>query len=232
MSFFKKKISFFNPPAKEVTSQSTQQIDSEPSPRLILVVPRQPPLRAESQSSSHRAQQPPRPEPWSVQRLNLLHQTSLNTSDPFRRSPSPFPQFGHALSATASAAGELFLFGGVVDDSACKDLYMFSWWELSATLSTTLLQTSREVPSPRVKHACARIGNGLLTWGGITDITEGVINWPQDDSLYLLNIGMSDLLMSRVTLANQGFLLSSIKSSVSAASANSRLKPEPHSAEW
>ncbi len=31
-----------------------------------------------------------------------------------------------------------------------------------------------------------------------------------DDSLYLLNLGMSDLLMSRPTPADQGFLRSSI----------------------
>lgn len=220
MFFFKnkKKISLFDrAPAKGVTSQSTERNDSKPPVSPPRHIPRQPPtgppLSPKSQSSSDsspREQQPPRPEPWSVQHLNLLHQTSLNTSAPSRQSPSPFPRFGHALSATASAAGGLFLFGGVVDDSASNDLYMFSWWKLSATLSTTLLQTSGEVPSPRIKHACARIGNVLLTCGGITGITEGVIIWPQDDSLYLLDIGTLDLLTLRATLANQGSLLSSI----------------------
>jgi hypothetical protein len=61
---------------------------------------------------------------------------------------------GHALPATATAAGELFLFGGLAHNSLRNDLYMISTWDLSATL----LQTSGEVPSPRFM----RIGDSLL----------------------------------------------------------------------
>jgi hypothetical protein len=97
----------------------------------------------------------------------------------------------------------LFLFGGFVGGSARNDLYAFSWWELSATLSATLLHTSGEVPSPRLRHAGARFGTVLLIWGGATNISDqGEISGPYDDSLYLLNIGTSDFLMSRLTLAD------------------------------
>src|SRR6266849_2081111 len=61
--------------------------------------------------------------------------------------PSPFSQYGHALPTSATSAGELFLFGGLVD-SACNDLYVFSMRDLSATL----WQTSGEIPSPCVRH--------------------------------------------------------------------------------
>src|SRR6266699_1995152 len=56
-------------------------------------------------------------------------------------SPSPFPRDSYTLNATATAAGELFLFGDYVDGRASNDVYVFSTREFS----TTLLQTSGEV---------------------------------------------------------------------------------------
>ena len=98
-------------------------------------------------------------------------------------SPSPFPRYGHALPATATSAGELFLFGGLVQDSARNDLYVFSTRDLSATL----LQTSGEVPGPRIGHAGAQISSVLIIWGGDTrENGKG----KQDESLYLLNLRM------------------------------------------
>jgi hypothetical protein len=84
----------------------------------------------------------------------------------------------------------LFLFGGLVHDSARNDLYVFSTRELSGTL----LQTSGEIPSPRVGHAGALVSSVLLIWGGDTNTGgQEVPTEPQDDSLYLLNLGTSDL---------------------------------------
>ena len=140
--------------------------------------------------------------------LNLLPPTSPSKSaPPSKLSPSPFPRFGHALSATASATGELFLFRSYVDGSARNDSYAFLWWELSATL----LQTSGEVPSPRLRHASARFGTVLLIWGGTTNVSDqGEIRGPYDDSLYLLNIGTPNLLISRPTLVDWSVSGSSI----------------------
>ena len=88
----------------------------------------------------------------------------------------------------------MFLFGGYIGGSASNDSYAFSWWELSATLSATLLQTSGEVPSPRLRHAGARFDTVLLIWGGATKVSDqGEISGPYDDSLYVLDIGTSDL---------------------------------------
>jgi Galactose oxidase, central domain len=116
-------------------------------------------------------------------------------------SPSPFPRSRHTLTATAIAAGESFLFGGYVPGRASSDLYVLS----TRDFSTTLLQTSGEVPSPRFAHGAALIGTTLLVCGGKTNI--GDRNVPNHDSLYLLNLGTSDLLMSSPTPADHNFAL-------------------------
>jgi hypothetical protein len=115
-------------------------------------------------------------------------------------SPSPFPRNGHSLTAIATAAGELFLFGGDARDCASSDLYIFS----TRDFSTTLLQTSGEVPTPRWAHGTALIGTTLLICGGQQKVGESV---PNHDSLYLLNLGTSDPLMSSPTPADHGFAL-------------------------
>jgi hypothetical protein len=104
-------------------------------------------------------------------------------------SPPPFPRNRHTLTAAATAASELFLFGGYVRGRASGDLYVFSTRDFSATL----LQTSGEVPIPRVAHGAALIGTTLLICGGTTN--SGDQNVLNHDSLYLLNLGTSDLLM-------------------------------------
>ena len=101
-------------------------------------------------------------------------------------SPSPFPRYGPAIPATPTAAGELFLFGGLVRESESNDLYVISTGDLSATL----LQISGDVPIPRVGHAAALADDVLLIWGGDTNVgRQEALNEPPDDSLYLLNLG-------------------------------------------
>ena len=111
----------------------------------------------------------------------------------------PFPRHGHTLTPTA--AGELFLFGGYVHHRASSDLYVFS----TRNFSTTLLRTSGEAPAPRFAHGAALIGTTLLIRGGKTSF--GDLNLLSHDSLYLLNLGMSDLFMSSPTPADLSFVL-------------------------
>ncbi|KAF8499070.1 hypothetical protein F5888DRAFT_1611375 [Russula emetica] len=86
----------------------------------------------------------------------------------------------HALSASATAAGELFLFGGYVQSSKSpsNDLYVVS----TRDFSITLLQTSGDVPSPRYGHSTVLSSTILLIWGGIMQ------NQAFNDSLYLLDL--------------------------------------------
>ena len=176
-------MSFLPPnstPANGLTEQSTQQ-----------------PPSAESQSPSPQQHQQPRGVyPWSVHTLKLLPPTLLNNAPPYGPSPSPFPRYGHALPLTASDAGELFLFGGLVHESASNDLYVFS----TRDLSTTLLETRGEIPSPRVGHAGALASDDLLIWGGDTSLNAPMD--PPDNSLYLLNLGTLAFLVSIPTPAD------------------------------
>jgi hypothetical protein len=113
---------------------------------------------------------------------------------PFGQSPSPFLRRDHALSTSATPAGELFLFGGYVlkSGSRSNDLYVIS----TRDFSTTLLWTSGDVPSPRRGHRAVLTGTNLLISGGKTDRSlseQNAQNRSNDNSFYLLNIGMSDL---------------------------------------
>ncbi|KAF8499857.1 hypothetical protein F5888DRAFT_1921663 [Russula emetica] len=107
---------------------------------------------------------------------------------PFGLSPSPFLRHFHALSTSATAAGELFLFGGYVhsSQSPSNDLYVISTREFS----TTLLRTSGDVPSPRYGHRAVLISTTLLIWGGVrTDSSDqNAQTQSSDDSFYLLNL--------------------------------------------
>ena len=110
--------------------------------------------------------------------------------------PSPlFPLEAHTLTPTST--GELFLFGGYAHGRASGDLYVIS----TRDFSTTLLQTSGSVPTPRYAHRAALIDTTtLLICGGKTKGGESVLH---HDSIYLLNLGTSDPLMSSPTSVDQ-----------------------------
>jgi hypothetical protein len=161
-----------------------------------------PQSQSHSQSSQQKQQSQPI-YPWSAHTL------------PFKQSPSPFLRNSHALSTTATAVGELFLFGGYVHSSrfASNDLYVIS----TQDFSTTLLQTSGDVPSPRYAHGTVFTSTILLIWGGMAGTGDQNAH---DDSFYLFNLGTSDLLMSRPAQADQSFLRSSIA------------RVDPHRGRW
>ena len=162
------------------------------------------PIGSQSHSNPQSPQQKlqSRPiNPWSA------HTPSLGQSS------SPFPQYSHSLSTTATTAGELFLFGGAAlsSDPASNDLYTISTRDFSATL----LKTSGDVPNPRYGHRAALTGTTLLILGGWVTSVTGIRRKKKhghDDSLYLLNLGTSDNFMSRLTpsAADHNFFRSSI----------------------
>jgi hypothetical protein len=60
--------------------------------------------------------------------------------------------------------------------------------------TTTLLQTSGDVPSPRYGHRVVLTSTILLSWGGTKDSADqNAQNQSSDDSFYLLNLGKSGL---------------------------------------
>jgi len=118
------------------------------------------------------------------------------------QSPSPFPRSGHTVTATTTAPDKLFLFGGYLHSDRYSDLYVIS----TRDFSTTLLKTSGEVPAPRYAHIAALTSTTLLVCGGI-GLIGGSYNALDCNSLYLLNLGTSHLLMSSLTPADHSFAL-------------------------
>ena len=147
------------------------------------------PSNLQSQSQSHlkspqKKQQSEPVRPWSAHAL------------PFGQSPSPYLRHAHSLSTTATTGpvSELFLFGGYIhihgSQSPSNDLYVIS----TRDFSTTLLQTSGDVPSPRFGHCAVLTGTSLLIWGGNTNFgNQNTQNQNYDDSFYLLNLGTLDV---------------------------------------
>ncbi len=134
--------------------------------------------------------QPQLQSPQEKQQSQPVYPWSAH-APPFGQSPSPFPRHAHALSTTATAAGELFLFGGKSHDRIRNDLYVIS----TRDFSTKLLQTSGDVPGPRCGHRAVLTSTILLIWGGETDSSnQKAQSQSNDDSFYLLNLGTSDLL--------------------------------------
>ncbi|KAJ8487995.1 hypothetical protein ONZ45_g14121 [Pleurotus djamor] len=167
-------------------SQQPQRPQNRGNPPSNTTQQPQPPTMSQPSSSTQSSSRPA--YPWSARRLQLPPPVVLNRpglNPPTSPSPSPFPRYGHALPATATTGGDLFLFGGLVHELPRNDLYLFS----TTNLSATLLQTGGEIPSPRVGHASALVSSVLIVWGGDTKADpKSKPTDPQDDGLYLLNI--------------------------------------------
>ncbi|KAN0116270.1 hypothetical protein V8E52_006095 [Russula decolorans] len=166
------------------SSQVTQQLQSLP----------QVPTYSQSQSQSQSHLQSPQGKqqsqpvcPWSTH------------TPPSGRWPSPFPRCFHALSTAATSAGELFLFGGSTPDRIHNDLYIIS----TRDFSTTLLNTSGDIPNPRYAHHAVLTSTTLLIWGGTTEFSDqNAQNQSDDDSFYLLNLVSRD--WSRIVVDGPG----------------------------
>ena len=129
--------------------------------------------------------------PWSAHHLILKPSVAIpkpGIVPPVSPSPPPFPRSGHALPATSTETGDLFIFGGLVGETARNDLYQFSTRDLSATL----LQACGEIPSPRVGHVSALAGRStLVMWGGDTKTDPNSKSTDKyDNGLYLLDVGL------------------------------------------
>ncbi|BGP07397.1 Tip elongation aberrant protein 1 [Rhodotorula toruloides] len=174
-------------------------------------------------SSAQQAPQPgPQPSsshtvlyPWSQRRVNLLPAQLLPPPSPADSpsvpltpllgplSPLPFPRYGHSVNPVAAATptGDLYIFGGLVQNSVRNDLYLVqanSSSNLASSagksnpytpLNVGLIETRGEVPGPRVGHASVGVGNVLIVWGGDTKSRP---EDKQDDGLYLLNLSTRD----------------------------------------
>ncbi|KAK0569231.1 hypothetical protein OC861_001157 [Tilletia horrida] len=168
--------------------------------------------------------------PWSQRPLTLLPPRFLDErqqAPPGALSPSPFPRYGLAVNATASANGEVYLFGGLVRDMVKNDLYTLRVDRLASSLgsasavanaasngiSAELVQTTGEIPPPRVGHATVLVSNVLILWGGDTKVRADDVH---DAGLYLLNLNTRE--WTRVKAGTE--LTASASSSTTASLAN------------
>lgn len=168
--------------------------------------------QGQAPSSSHHAQSgshsSPVSYPWSqrpirLQPIQLARPSGSDAQAPLSTeiSPSPFPRYGHSVNPIAqSATGDLYLFGGLVKDEVSNDLFMISCSNPNPTsaqsneskalagapINVSLIETRGERPCARVGHASVSVGNVLIIWGGDTKTKE---EDPQDNNLYLLNLG-------------------------------------------
>ena len=122
------------------------------------------------------------------------------TAPPGTLSPSPFPRYGHAANTTASSTGDVYLFGGLVRESVKNDLYTVNVSAVTQPptkgapgsapgtvslggVTATLVQTTGEIPPPRVGHATILVSNVLILWGGDTKVRADDKQDEVDDEL-------------------------------------------------
>ncbi|SPO41478.1 related to KEL1 - involved in cell fusion and morphology [Pseudozyma flocculosa] len=162
--------------------------------------------------------------PWSQRGIVMNPPRFLDETrqaPPGALSPFPFPRYGHAANQTASPNGEIYLFGGLVRESVKNDLYTVYVDRLASSppnpssppggaggaiqpqhqlyASATLVQTTGEIPPPRVGHATVLVSNVLILWGGDTKVRA---DDKQDEGLYLLNLSTRE--WTRVKAASDG----------------------------
>lgn len=202
-----------------ISQQAQRPVNGQPLPLGANGVQPPPPSQQQGQPGQQQGSSQSRPAyPWSQRRLQLPPPVTIpkpGVAPPTSPSPSPFPRYGHALPTNATTSGELFLFGGLVRETVRNDLYLLSVRDLSATL----LQTSGEIPSPRVGHASALVGSVLIVWGGDTKTGNKAKSADkQDDGLYLLNLGASQPISGLQTLSDTN-------SSIPRVDSRSRIRP-------
>lgn len=192
-----------SPTAGSISGLPTQSTGPDAGPPLANPnVPGQPGQPLEKGRSQHVVY------PWSQRGLVMNPPKFLDETrqaPPGALSPFPFPRYGHAVNQAASSNGELYLFGGLVRESVKNDLYtIYADKLISQTpnsppgapgagpaaasqiyASATLVQTTGEIPPPRVGHATVLVSNVLILWGGDTKVRA---DDKQDEGLYLLNL--------------------------------------------
>ncbi|KAH0589958.1 hypothetical protein H2248_000141 [Termitomyces sp. 'cryptogamus'] len=97
-------------------------LTSKPTPSVTVNSSVSPKMRPTSMNASHHV--------WSSLDLDLcppIVPAEIGPLSPEKFiSPSPFPRHGHAVPATATSTGDIYIFGGSVDNVARNDIYLLS----------------------------------------------------------------------------------------------------------
>lgn len=217
------------PPMRLQQQQQSQQQQQQQQLGGAQPSPPPPQQQPPTQTQSPAQQQQPARQPghniiypWSHRPLHHLPPAPMSPeSSPLagRNAPMPFPRYGHSVvPLTNPTTNDVYIFGGLVNDRPCSDLYVMACVPNSASYINALrernpratdlpqpgslniqwVETVGEVPGPRLGHASVGLGNVIITWGGDTntsaldadDADADETLEPNDDALYLLNLGV------------------------------------------
>lgn len=212
----------YSAPPQQMMQQQPQQQQQQQQPPQQQQGPPHPVHHQSRESSSVNSNgagsNGPKPNiiyPWTHRPLNLLppemapadvsNHASLEVTE-------PFPRYGHSVSPLANvSSGDMYIFGGLVNDKPSSDLFLLSCSSHHVPKDAPHASSSvpngshdiqwveaiGDVPSPRLGHASVGLGNVLIVWGGDTNTNAALEEMdqpaePNDDALYLLNLGKSD----------------------------------------
>ncbi|TIB86506.1 hypothetical protein E3Q06_01550 [Wallemia mellicola] len=160
-------------PVRQASSQS--QSSSQPAS--------QPQSRIPSRSYTPKSHNPDR-YPWITVSLKTI------TQAPSLIYPPPFPRYGHSANTVANQRGHIYIFGGLVADSAMNDLWLLetdgAHYPNANPIRAHWVHTNGDLPPPRVGHRSALWKNWILVWGGDTLNSDvmGSAGQSQDNILY------------------------------------------------
>lgn len=152
-----------------------------------------PPIFARKQQSESRIQPsavPPQQRNVSGPSTTLHKQPSKQREytvwNRIKLQNSPFPRYRHVASAYVTDKNQIYVIGGLHDQSVYGDTWILTAFDNATRFSTTTIDISEATPPPRVGHAAVLCGNAFVVFGGDTHKVnkEGLM----DDDIYLLNI--------------------------------------------
>ncbi|CAR21855.1 Kel2p [Lachancea thermotolerans CBS 6340] len=131
------------------------------------------------------------PTPVPVQQRNVssasaLQQTEYTPWSRVKLANSPFPRYRHVASAYASEQNQVYVIGGLHDQSVYGDTWIISAHDNGSKFSSKTVDITDTTPPPRVGHASTLCGNAFVIFGGDTHKvnSDGLM----DDDVYLFNI--------------------------------------------
>ncbi|SCU99981.1 LAMI_0G02102g1_1 [Lachancea mirantina] len=131
------------------------------------------------------------PPVGSSQLRNVSSASALQAAEftPWARTKlanTPFPRYRHVASAQVSDMGQIFVIGGLHDQSVYGDTWIIQARGDGHTFAARTVDISDTTPPPRVGHAATLCGNAFVVFGGDTHKvnSEGLM----DDDIYLFNI--------------------------------------------
>ncbi|TIA85542.1 hypothetical protein E3P99_03964 [Wallemia hederae] len=168
-------------PVRQASNQSQSQLQPISQPIS------QPQSRIPSRSYTPKSHNPDR-YPWITVSLKTV------TQAPSLIYPPPFPRYGHSANTVANQKGHVYIFGGLVADSAMNDLWLLetdgAHYPNANPIRAHWVHTNGDLPPPRVGHRSVLWRNWILVWGGDTLNAEpvGATTSSQDNNMYAFDI--------------------------------------------